>query len=82
MRLAALLARGILPPAAAAPRRARGGVRCRYGAYGEKLMYGKQLKGMIRSSFVIDGAGIVGKVFPRVRGVGHAEQVLAALQEL
>jgi peroxiredoxin Q/BCP len=53
-----------------------------YGAYGEKLMYGKKVKGMIRSTFVIDGAGVVRKVFPRVRVDGHAEQVLATLQEL
>ncbi len=37
---------------------------------------------MIRSTFVIDGEGIVRKVFPRVRVDGHAEQVLAALAEL
>jgi peroxiredoxin Q/BCP len=53
-----------------------------YGAYGEKLLYGKKVKGMIRSTFIIDGAGVVRKVFPRVRVDGHAEQVLAALAEL
>jgi peroxiredoxin Q/BCP len=53
-----------------------------YGAYGEKLLYGKKVKGMIRSTFLIDGAGVVRKVFPKVRVDGHAEQVLAALAEL
>ena len=54
----------------------------KYGAYGEKTMYGKKVVGMIRSTFIIDGAGVVGKVFPRVKVDGHAEQVLRALQEL
>jgi peroxiredoxin Q/BCP len=54
----------------------------RYGAYGEKLMYGKKVTGMIRSTFVIDGAGIVRKVFPRVRVDGHEQRVLEALREL
>jgi peroxiredoxin Q/BCP len=54
----------------------------KYGAYGEKVMYGKKVTGMIRSTFVIDGEGIVRKVFPRVRVDGHADQVLEALSAL
>jgi peroxiredoxin Q/BCP len=54
----------------------------RYGAYGDKLLYGKKVKGMIRSTFIIDGDGVVRKVYPRVRVDGHAEQVLEALQQL
>jgi peroxiredoxin Q/BCP len=58
------------------------GVAKKYGAFGEKVMYGKKVVGMIRSTFVIDGEGVVRKVFPRVRVDGHAEQVLAALEAL
>ena len=54
----------------------------KFGAYGEKVMYGKKVVGMIRSTFVIDAEGVVRKVFPKVRVDGHAEQVLQALQEL
>jgi peroxiredoxin Q/BCP len=54
----------------------------KYGAFGEKVMYGKRVVGMIRSTFVIDGAGVVRKVFPRVRVDGHDEQVLGALDGL
>jgi peroxiredoxin Q/BCP len=54
----------------------------KYGAFGEKLMYGKKVQGMIRSTFVIDGEGVVRKVFPRVRVDGHQEQVLEALSAL
>ncbi len=53
----------------------------KYGAYGEKMMYGKKVVGMIRSTFLIDGAGVVRRVFPKVRVDGHAEAVLAALRE-
>ena len=54
----------------------------KYGAFGEKVMYGKKVTGMIRSTFVIDAEGVVRKVFPRVRVDGHAEKVLDALKAL
>jgi peroxiredoxin Q/BCP len=54
----------------------------KFGAWGEKVLYGKKTVGMIRSTFVIDGAGVVRKVFPRVKVDGHADQVLAAVQAL
>jgi peroxiredoxin Q/BCP len=54
----------------------------KYGAWGEKVLYGKKSVGMIRSTFVIDGEGVVRKVFPRVKVDGHAEKVLEAVSEL
>jgi peroxiredoxin Q/BCP len=54
----------------------------KYGAYGEKLMYGKKVVGMIRSTFVIDGEGVVRKVFPKVRVDGHSDKVMEALRAL
>jgi thioredoxin-dependent peroxiredoxin len=54
----------------------------KFGAFGEKMMYGKKVVGMIRSTFVIDGEGVVRKVFPRVRVDGHADKVLEALEAL
>ena len=54
----------------------------KYGAWGEKLLYGKKTIGMIRSTFVIDGQGVVRKVFPRVKVDGHAEKVLDAVSAL
>ena len=54
----------------------------KYGAWGEKVLYGKKTVGMIRSTFVIDGAGVVRKVFPRVKVDGHAEKVLEAVSQL
>jgi peroxiredoxin Q/BCP len=54
----------------------------KYGAWGEKILYGKKTVGMIRSTFVIDPEGVVRKVFPRVKVDGHAEKVLEAIAGL
>ena len=53
-----------------------------YGAFGKKTMYGKEVEGVIRSTFVIGPDGIVAKVFPKVKPEGHAEEVLEALEGL
>jgi peroxiredoxin Q/BCP len=52
-----------------------------YGVWGEKSLYGRTVIGMIRTTFVIDGHGVIERVFPRVRTKGHAARVLAALVE-
>ena len=51
-----------------------------YGAWGEKTMYGKKVEGVLRSTFVIDGRGVVVKAYPNVKAAGHAAKVLADLQ--
>ena len=53
-----------------------------YGAWQEKNMYGKKSWGIQRSTFLIDGQGIVRKVWKRVSVDGHDERVLAALKEI
>jgi peroxiredoxin Q/BCP len=53
----------------------------KYGAWGEKTLYGKKSLGVIRSTVIIDKAGNVQKVFPKVKVNGHVEAVLAALDE-
>lgn len=54
----------------------------KYGAWREKNMYGKKSMGIQRSTFLIDSAGKVAKVWKRVKVDGHDEQVLKAIQEL
>ena len=54
----------------------------KYGAWGEKVLYGKKSVGMIRSTFVIDAEGVVRKVFPRVKVDGHADKVLEVVSQL
>jgi peroxiredoxin Q/BCP len=50
-----------------------------YGAYGEKMMYGKKVTGVIRSTFVIGPTGKIEHAWYAVRADGHAEKVLASL---
>jgi thioredoxin-dependent peroxiredoxin len=53
-----------------------------YGAWGEKVLYGKRSEGVLRTTVIIDPDGKVARVFEKVRVAGHAETVLAALDEL
>ncbi len=50
-----------------------------YGVWTEKSMYGKKYMGIERTTFVIDPAGKIKKIFPKVKVDGHAEEVLAAV---
>jgi thioredoxin-dependent peroxiredoxin len=53
-----------------------------YGAYGEKMLYGKKTVGVIRSTVWIGADGKVKKHWKRVaKAESHPEQVLAALKE-
>lgn len=54
----------------------------KYGAWREKNMYGKKSMGIARSTFIIDAAGKVAKVFKAVKTDIHATQVLEALADL
>jgi peroxiredoxin Q/BCP len=49
-----------------------------FGAWGEKVMYGKKILGAIRSTFLIKD-GVVAKVWPSVKVDGHIDAVIAAL---
>ena len=50
-----------------------------YGAYGEKVMYGKKVLGVVRSTFVVGADGVIERAWPSVKVDGHADQVLAVL---
>jgi peroxiredoxin Q/BCP len=52
-----------------------------YGAWGTKTMYGKKVEGTIRSTFLVSPAGKIVRSWSGVKVDGHAEKVLAALQE-
>jgi thioredoxin-dependent peroxiredoxin len=53
-----------------------------YGAWGEKSMYGKKYMGILRNTYVIDAAGKIAKVLPKVQPKKHDALVLKALGEL
>lgn len=51
----------------------------KFGAYGEKMMYGKKVTGVIRSTFIIGPTGKVEQAWYGVRADGHAAKVLEKL---
>jgi len=53
-----------------------------YGVWKEKSMYGKTYMGVERTTFLIDGDGIVKKAFPKVKVDGHSEAILDAIRAL
>ncbi|HLY33568.1 MAG TPA: peroxiredoxin, partial [Jatrophihabitantaceae bacterium] len=46
-----------------------------YGAYGEKLMYGKTVTGVIRSTFVVDEKGKIEAAQYNVKATGHVDKL-------
>ena len=47
-----------------------------YGVWGEKQMFGRKYMGVLRTTFVIDEAGKIEKIFTKVKAKQHAEQIL------
>lgn len=54
----------------------------RYGAWGRKSLYGRTFEGILRTTVILDGAGKVARVFPKVRVKGHVDAVVEAVREL
>lgn len=51
----------------------------KYGAWGEKSLYGRKFMGIIRSTVLIDEDGKVKKTWPKVKVDGHVDEVMAEL---
>lgn len=51
-----------------------------YGAFGEKMMYGKTVTGVIRSTFVIDPRGKIEHAFYNVKATGHVAKLMRDLE--
>ena len=54
----------------------------KYGAWGQKSLYGRKFLGIIRSTFLIGADGKVAKRWDKVKVDGHAGAVLDAVKEL
>jgi peroxiredoxin Q/BCP len=50
-----------------------------YGAYGTKSMYGREYQGVLRSTFVVDGAGKLELALYNVKATGHVTMLRAKL---
>jgi thioredoxin-dependent peroxiredoxin len=49
----------------------------KYGVWGEKSMMGKKYMGVIRTTFIINGQGMIEHILPKVDTKNHASQILA-----
>ncbi len=52
-----------------------------YGVWQEKKNFGKTYMGIVRSTFVIDGEGVIRKVWPKVKVDGHVQEVHDFIKE-
>lgn len=52
-----------------------------YGAWGTKKLYGREYEGVLRSTFLIGPDGRIEKIYRKVKPVGHADEILADLEE-
>ena len=53
-----------------------------YGAWGDKVLYGRKFQGVIRSTVIVDPAGKIAHHWKKVKAKGHAESVRAKLEAL
>lgn len=53
-----------------------------FDVWKEKRMYGRTYMGIERSTFLVDGDGIIRQAWRKVRVPGHVDTVLAAVKEL
>jgi len=54
----------------------------RFGVIKQKKMYGKEVRGIERSTFLIDRTGVLRCEWRGLKVAGHAQQVLAAVRSL
>lgn len=71
---------GLTAPLASDPE--EGGLSDALGVWAEKQMYGKTYMGMVRTTYLVDAAGKIAQIWPKVKVKGHAEEVLAAAKAL
>ena len=53
-----------------------------YGVWGDKVLFGRHYQGIIRTTFLVDAAGRIARVWSKVRVKNHAADVLAAATKL
>jgi peroxiredoxin Q/BCP len=53
-----------------------------FGVVKNKIMYGKKVKGIERSTFLIDAGGVLRAEWRGIKVAGHVEEVLKAVNSL
>ena len=52
-----------------------------YGVWQKKSFMGKTYMGIVRSTFVVDGRGVIVKTWPKVKVSGHVDEVMEVLSK-
>jgi len=60
----------------------KGEILSAYGAWRQKTIFGKTALGVRRCTFLIDGDGVIRKIWWNVKPEGHAEEVLAEVEKM
>ncbi len=47
-----------------------------YGVWGDKVLFGREYKGIIRTTFIINEKGVIEKLIDKVESKDHANQIL------
>lgn len=53
-----------------------------YGSWVEKTLYGRKYMGIDRSTFLVDGKGVIRKIWRKVKVNGHVADVLGAAKAI
>jgi thioredoxin-dependent peroxiredoxin len=59
-----------------------GGMLEAYGVWQKKSFMGKSFMGIVRTTFLVDGNGVVRRAWEKVKVEGHVDEVLDAIKEL
>lgn len=51
----------------------------KYGVWDHKKLFGREYMGVLRTTFIIDGKGIIRKIFFKPKNKAHAEEIIAAM---
>jgi thioredoxin-dependent peroxiredoxin len=54
----------------------------KYGVWGQKHLYGRTYMGIHRTTFLMDGKGIIRKIYLRPKNKAHAEEILKHWEDL
>ncbi len=55
-------------------------VTAAYGVRDMKKLFGREYMGILRTTFIIDGKGIIRKIFAKPKNKAHAEEIIAAMK--
>ncbi|HMJ48378.1 MAG TPA: thioredoxin-dependent thiol peroxidase [Ferruginibacter sp.] len=51
-----------------------------YGVWGDKVLFGRKYKGLLRTTFLVDEKGVIKKIFWKPKSKMHSEEIMEAWQ--